>query len=85
MPGRFATMRVDRKMFNNTQEGTMNGNKYNPKESDENLIDGQYNPDIQKPYDQDSLKHGKSDQELELDIDADNEKMEENEDEEANA
>jgi hypothetical protein len=62
----------------------MNGNKYNPEE-DKNL-NGQYGPNVQKPYDQDTLKHGKSDEELELDVDADNERMEEKEEnEEANA
>lgn len=62
----------------------MDGNKYNPEE-DKNL-NGQYAPNIQKPYDKDTLKHGKSDEELELDVDAENEKMEEKEEnEEANA
>lgn len=65
-------------------ENVMNGNKYNPEES-ENL-NGQYAPNVQKPYDKDDLKHGKSDEEIELDIDAENEKMENKEDEEeANA
>ncbi|CAN5145065.1 hypothetical protein BH09DEP1_BH09DEP1_7610 [soil metagenome] len=59
----------------------MNDNKYNPEESNE----GQYNPNIQKPYDKDTLKHGKSDEESALDIDADNEKMEDKEEKEENA
>lgn len=56
----------------------MNGDKYNPEEINKNQ-DGQYNPNMQKSYDKDTLKHGKSDEEIELDIDAENEKMEEEE------
>lgn len=59
----------------------MNGNKYNPEEMNENL-NGQYNPNTQKPYDKDALKHGKSDEQEELEIDSENEKMEEEEEEE---
>lgn len=60
----------------------MNGKKYKPEEK-EPTLNGQYSPNSQKYYDKDTLKHGKSDEEIELDIDDENEKMED--EEEANA
>lgn len=62
-------------------EKVMNGNKYNPEESNLNQ-ERQYNPNIQKPYDN-PLKQGKSDEELELedqnkDMDVEEEEEEEN-------
>lgn len=61
-------------------------NGYDSEETDKDL-NTQHSPNIQKTYDKDDLKHGKSDEEIELDdIDADNEKMEEKEEnEEAHA
>lgn len=47
-------------------EKVMNGNKYNPEETNLNP-ERQYNPNIEKKYERNPLKQGKSDEAQELD------------------
>lgn len=67
-------------------ENVMNGNKYNPEESNLNQ-ETQYSPNIEKKYDQgkNPLKQGKSDEELELENQNKDVDSEEEDEEEENA